>query len=213
MRTTKARRTPKVDDKRLLAYAAAAGVALAAGGMAEASIIHTNIDATLAVNNSVSSYTLNLPASGAVTFNIYSSGGPFAWANASKAAMAVRTNRNRVFNFSAGSLIEPSWPWWRGSGDLFTSAFFNPSSGGYMGIKFDLSGTPKYGWVNIDSIADDYSSYHLKDWAYQTDGTAIAAGDVGGPSAVPEPSTLAMLALGAGGLAVMRRRKKPEQVQ
>ncbi|HEX4133616.1 MAG TPA: PEP-CTERM sorting domain-containing protein [Bryobacteraceae bacterium] len=47
------------------------------------------------------------------------------------------------------------------------------------------------------------------DWAYQTDGSAILAGDTGIPS-TPEPSTaaLALLAMGAAGVAALRRRRE-----
>lgn len=45
------------------------------------------------------------------------------------------------------------------------------------------------------------------DWAVETSGGAIVAGDMGAPAAVPEPSALALLAAGAAGLARLRRRK------
>ena len=56
----------------------------------------------------------------------------------------------------------------------------------------------------MDVSADPYSptiSATVKDWAYEDSGGPIHAG------AIPEPGTLGMLALGAAGLAVWRRRR------
>ncbi len=82
---------------------------------------------------------------------------------------------------------------------------------GIIGFKFNPASTDgfspatlatltNYGWMRITTQAGGGGS--VVDWAYEsTPGVGIAAG------AVPEPSALSCLALGAFGLSTLRRRK------
>jgi hypothetical protein len=84
--------------------------------------------------------------------------------------------------------------------------------GGYIGFllggffpESDDPGTQQngqYGWIRV-SVAEDFDSITIHDWAYQDDGSPITVGDQ-----VPVPSTLLLLATGAAGLAGLRRKKK-----
>lgn len=50
---------------------------------------------------------------------------------------------------------------------------------GYIGVRFDISGSTHYGWVRVE-MASDGTSMTIKDYAYDaTPNTAINAGDVG----------------------------------
>lgn len=86
---------------------------------------------------------------------------------------------------------------------------------GYIGFKFNPdslngftpapNGTPtNFGWLRMTTNAAGGGT--VVDWAYEsTPGVAIAAGAT---SSVPEPSALSCLAMGAFGLASLRRRRK-----
>ena len=82
----------------------------------------------------------------------------------------------------------------------------------YIGVRFAAAvpGGFDYGWIEFKG-----SSYGLNGtvygWAYDNSGAAIYAGDTSSPPASPEPSSLALLAMGAltaAGAGVLRRWKK-----
>jgi autotransporter-associated beta strand protein len=76
--------------------------------------------------------------------------------------------------------------------------------------------SPISGWYNGDFNYDgvvDGSDYTLMDNAFNTQGVSLAASvaalptaQIGGSSAVPEPATLGLLAIGAAGMLGRRRR-------
>lgn len=92
----------------------------------------------------------------------------------------------------------------------------SPASGtfrsGYLGMRFPDkdSHVPNYGWLHFQIDATDkgwFKDLTLVDWAYESvPGKAILVGDKGHP--VPEPSGLALMALGAAGIAALRRRRE-----
>ena len=68
----------------------------------------------------------------------------------------------------------------------------------YLGVSFDPGDGVHYGWIGVVRTGQEVDAFA---WGYETDpGVPIAAG-------VPEPGTLALLAFGAAGLAVTRRRR------
>jgi len=69
----------------------------------------------------------------------------------------------------------------------------------YIGLKFDNGGTPNFGWADITTVSP--ADITLHSFAYDNTGADIAAG------IVPEPSQIALFALGAAGLVAYRRRK------
>lgn len=99
--------------------------------------------------------------------------------------------------------------------------FFNfPPTPAFVGFEFGsevLGGTRHFGWLQVLASVPGGQLW-IVDWAFETQpGVAIAAGDTGQgllisdlPGAIPEPSALALLALGCTGLSMLRERRKPQ---
>jgi hypothetical protein len=80
---------------------------------------------------------------------------------------------------------------------------------GYLGFEFNSHGADHFGWLALSIYGKfpTHLSVHVGEYAYDTvAGQTIDAGQTS--SAVPEPGTLALLAFGAAGLAVLREKKR-----
>jgi hypothetical protein len=95
-----------------------------------------------------------------------------------------------------------------GFGDITTHGdWVDNGTRGYFGFSFDREedGRTVYGWADIERLSS--SSGKLHSWAYEDSGGAIQVGSFSdGGSSVPEPGTLAMLAVGTAGVMALRRR-------
>lgn len=81
------------------------------------------------------------------------------------------------------------------------NAEFNDVEGGFLGLAFAIGSDVHFGWVRVD-IDNANAVFNVVDFAYESvAGVGITAG------AIPEPSTLGLLAAGAAGLAARRRRR------
>jgi hypothetical protein len=95
---------------------------------------------------------------------------------------------------------------------------WSPSgSPAYLGVQFYISGDPDphSGWVQISTtVTNGTESAEIIDYAYNTVGydgsnsqaSSISAGEES--LATPEPSSLALYAVGAAGILALRRRRK-----
>jgi hypothetical protein len=95
----------------------------------------------------------------------------------------------------------------------------DPNTVAYLGVQFYINSDLYYGWVGITACTADFdavsgsdcgsttaadSTIVIQDWAYDSTGAAVTAGE----GEVPEPSSLALFALGGVGLAALRARRK-----
>ena len=195
---------------RLASYTAAAS--LGAFGLvqqADAAIVYTDVPDTT-ITQGESPIYLNLDGVGQNEFAIAAFNNsvrvnPY---NIGPQNSKVLTSMSYYVNsFNAGAAIGPGAAEAEGArfaGRLTASGFYNfVGAGKYVGLKWDIGGgNSRFGWARVDVTSANNGTATLFSFAYEsTPNTTIAAG------AIPEPSSLALLAAGGGAVALKRRRR------
>lgn len=201
-------------------YASAlGGLAVAsAAPSADASILYTDIvDLTMSTVNENINFDLD-----------HSGAGPYAVLNGNTAGddfqlrstgstdvtTALSFGSNQMAGYylsklSAGATIDAGQPWNGGVSyfEFFDTGAWQGGADAYLGLRINSGAGFNYGWAHV-SYDDAANTMTLKEFAIeQTLNTAITAGDVGTPAnATPEPSSVLLVALGLGGMALRRRR-------
>jgi hypothetical protein len=145
------------------------------------------------------------------TGNFQQGGRPAAWdINPYFSGQSLYVNTNTkvavsgtsVLNLAPGSSVSGSLTF---SATGFAGTAFPSGTTGYVGFSFDptsVAGVQTwYGWFQMaagDNVAGDG---RVIDWAYDNSGAPINV------AAVPEPSSIALLAMGTAGLLALRRRR------
>lgn len=200
-------------EQRMLGYALAAGAGmLAAATPAEAGVVYVNpLDQTYTNQN----FNLDLNNDGAPDVFFTNKGaywGRYLWAAGHGIA---KTGLWKAAALPGSQMIGPGLSWY-GSAKL-AGVYPNQAPAGpwanvtnrFLGLRFLINSNVHYGWVRMDVLADPQTltiAATVKDWAYESvPGRPIHTSETG---VIPEPGTLSLLALGAAGLALWRRRKE-----
>lgn len=197
-------------ESRLAKYSAAAGaVGLFAGG-AQGTVVYSGVQNIDIAQFSSQDLNLDGDAYNDILLQNYVFGGNYQGATVNfypGKVVGFTTGLNYATALSSGDLIDASAT---AGGPFAVSLAYanNPDSqfddvtGAFIGLEFPINTVSHFGWirVNIDNVA---GTFRIVDWAYESEaGVGIEAG------AIPEPSSLALLAAGAVGVATIRRRKK-----
>lgn len=201
-----------------LALCAAAATGLAVAPTAKATLVNTFANTTIPVPANTSGIYLNLETGASGTsgssvagydFNPYLAGSGtqlgFYWGPAATRGAGVGSTATTgpYLDLAAGTVVSSS--------SIFTSGILATTGSPYLatgihnlGFRFiNAAGTTDYGYLQLQTTATNGFPATILGWVYDnTPGTAVTV-------AVPEPSTVAILALvgGAVGIRAFRRRK------
>ncbi|MFC1668560.1 PEP-CTERM sorting domain-containing protein [Chlamydiota bacterium] len=202
----------KLLEKRLLTYSVALGAIVIAAKATHGAIIYTDLTPDVIIDGG-DIYYLDLNDDSTIDFRIAHSSATYV----STYLIILDQNNNKIaYNTSssmAAALDASSYPAYFG---MSPPIMADPPDEGqwigvtdkYLGLKFQIGANWHYGWARLD-VADLGGNCvgTLKDYAYDnTPDTPIHMGATGG--VIPEPSSIALLALGAAGLAWQRKKKK-----
>lgn len=213
-------------DRKLAKYAIAGGAILGAPFTVHAGTIYSGIlDSTVSGNTSPgNTLTVDFPGSATLSLATTTTGGSTGWyknvASVSGTSMSFVDSGGEPAALSFGNIIStanataPGGYLLRYGTGLSTTGFKGGNwpqdgSNAYLGLIFTSSSEQYTGWaqINVDvngSFAAESAT--LVDYAYDTTpGESIAAGQT---TAIPEPSSLALFALGGGALLALLRRRR-----
>jgi len=134
-------------------------------------------------------------------------------------AFVVTARGDNVLALSSGFVVGPTAAWGSSTSRRLLSTTNGESSvlgldfdgGGmndgsnFVGFRFDDGTGLKYGYAEFVFDVDDTDGVTITQWWYDDAGGSV---QVGGAPAVPEPNTLALLAMGAAGLGCYRAARK-----
>ncbi|MEQ9455031.1 MAG: PEP-CTERM sorting domain-containing protein [Phycisphaeraceae bacterium] len=193
------------DQKRLMAYMAAAGLgAFAFGQDASAGIIYTPVEPAVTLvpyPGSPSAFNIDFDNDGTPEGAIVNSSVNMQARFFPPGRTLASGSGYYARSFAPGAIIDGSAST-TGGANLMTNPNYGANfvgQGNFLGYRFQIDGNTHYGWVQVD-VSENLENAIITGFAYEaTPDLGIAAG------AIPEPTSLALLAAGAGALGLRRR--------
>ena len=207
-----------IGEKRWATYAAAGAAAMTAGAQtAEADITHIVVNGGAGERIEVGgSQYFSLVGNAAINLFNYSAfqqnGETYAGANVGVYNQSnfygqiagfqtngwlYASNLPLAVNSAFGTLAY-------GAAGSNTNAQFKNPGDGFVGFAFDAGTGTQYGWMRVTMDGGPSNTLTAQEYAFADVGESIKVGQI---DAIPEPSSLGVLALGAIGLVAMRRRR------
>ncbi len=217
-------------SKKLLGLALTAGMACTVPSVADAAIIYSgpqnifvSVNSTIsgfnwapgffcATTTGSSSLTMDIqddsPGDGRLEFS-YHDGQPEALGTSS--SFGPSTSYGMASILSSGFVIGPAASQQPPYFEDYHAIPDNAS--GFIGFRFEDCVPMLYGWMRVSQGSADGSSMNIVDWAVETSGAPILAGDIVGAPAVGVPTLnqwglFALIALLAGAGVRMLRKKE-----
>jgi hypothetical protein len=215
-------------DERLIAYSVAAGAVMLGAHAARGEIVFTPTNVTLDTAGDVFDVEIDGNTKFTIEFTTttyYTSttgGGTITttanWVDVLAATGGASWRGGSGYGLDGPSALTYGDPVKNGAGAAWGRAtantgnmayYFNYTGSGsgnffgqtdkFLGLRFVIGGQTNYAWLEIADVPTNAASVTIAGYAYETVAdTEILAG------MVPEPNALALLALGAAGIAAMR---------
>jgi PEP-CTERM motif len=214
-------------EHKLAAYALAGGAVVAAtAGEAKAGLITTDVNQTIGTGAGQNT-TYDLTIGGTTILEFSTSSDAVSYAQilvtpSSTSSIVAPVNDIYATNLAAGAMVSASSSFGGNNQLKILSTYFSMGgqnngnfanvSSGYLGFSFadpTVASQTDYGYVALSNsfgTTAPSATLTIDSFTYDNTGAAVIVGT----TAVPEPASLTMLAMGAAGVGVYlaRRRKK-----